>query len=215
MSKGIEIVCTKCYVLGSARVKLTSQSNFNATQFTESTVDAFNDTFGEIKNYTKELAGEIQDFLGENVDAVTHLDPGMLRGFDLPVPQIDFNMDVTATPGTKLHIEFQDLDVYAELGIVLSSGLTYTLNLYSSKELGVQVGSALLGVVVNFDLILSTETEVDLSAGFHMKLDSALLDLTMFADEASHIDLYVSLARTLLYSSLYSELKKSQLRREI
>lgn len=110
------------------------------------------------------------------------------------MPQIDFNVDVAAAvdPDMKLSIEFQDLDVYAELGIVLSSGLTYTLNLYSSTELGVEVGSVLVGAVVKLDLILSTETEVDLSAGFHMKMDRALLDITMFADEASQIDLYVS-----------------------
>lgn len=115
---------------------------------------------------------------------------GSLEGFDLPAPQIDFNINVTA-PDTKLQVDFKDVEVYAELGIVLSSGLTYTLNLFSSKELGVQIGSVLVGVVVNLDLILSTQTEVDLNTGFHMKLDSALLDITMFADEASHIDLYV------------------------
>lgn len=132
--------------------------------------------------------------MNKSIDAVTHLNFGSLQGFDLPVPQIDFNVDVAAAvdPDMKLSIEFQDLDVYAELGIVLSSGLTYTLNLYSSTELGVEVGSVLVGAVVKLDLILSTETEVDLSAGFHMKMDRALLDITMFADEASQIDLYVS-----------------------
>lgn len=189
LSEDIEIVCKSCYVLGSAHVKLTSHGKFNATQLTESTVDAFNSTFREIKNYTKALAQEIEGFLNESVDAVTHLSLGNLEGFDLPAPQIDFNLDLSAVPDTNLRVEFQDVDVYAELGIILSSDLTYTLNLYSSKELGVQVGSVFVGVVVNFDLILSTETEVDLSAGFHMKLDSVLLDLAMFADEASHIDL--------------------------
>lgn len=190
VSKGIDIICTKCYILGSAHARLTSHDTFNATQFTDSAVDAFNETFAEIKNYTTELVDDIEEFVGDTIDTITHLDLGSLEGFDLPAPQIDFNINVTA-PDTKLLVDFKDVEVYAELGIILSSGLTYTLNLFSSKELGVQIGSVLVGVVVNLDLILSTETEVDLTTGFHMKLDSALLDITMFADEASHIDLYV------------------------
>lgn len=134
------------------------------------------------------LADEIENVVGKNLGSISHLDLGDLQGFHLPAPQIDFNINVTV-PETNLQIDFQDLDVYAELGVVLSSSLTYKLNLYSSKSLGVQVGSVLVGVVVNFDLILSTETEVDLSTGFHMKLDRALIDIPLFAEEASHIDL--------------------------
>lgn len=200
LSKGVEIVCTKCYVLGSAQVKLTSSEPFNTTQFTQSTANAFNETFREIKKYTSDLASEIKAFVGDSFDAISHLDLESLQGFHLPAPQIDFNIPVNA-PDTKLQINFQDLDVYAELGVVLSSSLTYKLNLYTSKSLlGAKVGSVLVGVVVNLDLILSTETEVDLSTGFHIKLDRALIDITLFADEASHIDLYVVIFFTAFYT---------------
>ncbi|KAG8418735.1 hypothetical protein J3459_012073 [Metarhizium acridum] len=57
----------------------------------------------------------------------------------LPPPQINLNVDLEF-PGYELEVEFDHAELYVALGTVISSGLTYTLPLYSSKELGIELG---------------------------------------------------------------------------
>lgn len=114
-------------------------------------------------------------------------------GYDLPRPNIDFNLDIGGFPDTILDVQFKDTEIYVELGITLSSGLTYSLNLYSSKQFGVEINSVLVGVVASIDLILSVEAEIEIETGFHIKLDDTVgMRLALFADEASHLTLFVA-----------------------
>lgn len=140
----------------------------------------------ELKNYTTDTIGSAAK------DVLTFSSFSDIDGFDPPPPQIDFNVDIGDFPDTILEVEFKDTEIYVALGITLSAAVTYELNLYSSKELGVQIDSIFVGVVASIDLILSAESQVEIDTGFHIKLDKSMgMTLALFADEASHLTLFV------------------------
>jgi hypothetical protein len=78
------------------------------------------------------------------------------------------------------------------LDTTLSAGATYTLNLYTSETpIGFAISNNLwLGVIFAIDLILDVNAEIDMSSGFHIKLDDgAALDINMFDTEVANIAL--------------------------
>ncbi len=197
MENTIDIVCTKCYIKGEASAKLTSNGDFNMSAVAYGIKDTFNQTFHEIADYAVTVADDFGGDTIDHVNALVHWDLKKLKGYDLPRPNINFNLDIGGFPDTILDVEFKDTEIYVELGITLSSGITYSLNLYSSKELGVEINSVLVGVVASIDLILSAEAEIAIDTGFHIKLDDSVgMRLALFADEASHLTLFVTSPRT-------------------
>lgn len=79
-----------------------------------------------------------------------------------------------------------------EIDTILSGSATYTLNLYTSNTpIGFGVGKDLLvGVVFSIDLIISVDAEIDISTGFHIKLnDGIAIDIHMFDHDVSSITL--------------------------
>ena len=77
-----------------------------------------------------------------------------------------------------------------QIDTTLSLGATYTLNLYSSTTpLGIRITEELqLGIIFGVDLILSVQGEIDISSGFHIKLnDGVALNIAMFGDQVSDI----------------------------
>jgi hypothetical protein len=84
------------------------------------------------------------------------------------------------------------MELYMLLDTILSAGTTYTLNLYSSiSPIGLAVGDELqVGVIFSVDLILSVEAEIDISSGFHIKLEDGIaIDIPMFDQNVSSITL--------------------------
>jgi hypothetical protein len=84
------------------------------------------------------------------------------------------------------------MELYMEIDTTLSGGATYTLNLYTSETaIGFTVGEDLLiGVIFSVDLILSVESEIDISSGFHIQLnDGVAIDIPMFDRNVSSITL--------------------------
>jgi hypothetical protein len=74
------------------------------------------------------------------------------------------------------------------LETVLSGGLTYSLNLYTSNSpIGVAISDEIMaGVFFTIDLILSTEAEIDIHSGFHIKLDDGVaFDIALFSQNVS------------------------------
>lgn len=189
-------MCTKCYIKGEASAKLTSKGDFEISSIAHELGDAFNDTFHEINEYGVLVVDEIRDFIGDTgrtfAEAFLELRTDDLEGFDLPSPNIDFDVDVGDFPDTVFDVAFKDIDIFVQLSIVLSAGLTYELNLYSSKQLGIEIDTIFVGVVASIDLILSVEAEIVIDTGFHIKLDDTVgMKLALFADEASHLTLLV------------------------
>lgn len=190
LSAGIEIVCTTCYIKGTATAQLTRGENFNITQAFQSFKTEVEGGIDNLMNATIDSFETYFENIGTNIsslDTLVHdvedLDFPTLNGttFDLAIPDI---------PECQLLFEFDDLELYMELDTTLSAGATYTLNLYKSETpIGVSAGQDLeIGIVFKVDVILSVEAEIDISSGFHIQLNNGFaLNMTMFGQDISSV----------------------------
>ncbi|KAJ3960138.1 hypothetical protein N0V92_003243 [Colletotrichum tropicale] len=178
---GISIVCTKCYVKGKANAHFTIDGTFNATGVIKEIGNEFEETFDNITTYAKDYVTGVVKKLSDGFD---------IDDFDFPPLNITFDVDIPEFPECKLGFGFDDFEMYMELDTTLSAGLSYTLNLYTSTTpLGSQIGDdLLLGVVFNVDLILNVETEIQMSTGFHIKMeDGVTFDIALFSKNVSSV----------------------------
>lgn len=187
VTNAIEIVCTTCYIKGKATSKFTIDEEFNATQ--------------AMQNFTRDVVDEISGLGRQAIDYVDHymdtvkanLDDGFdIEDFDLPPIGLDFNVDLPEIPECHLQFKFEDLDIYILLDTILTTSATYKLNLYTSNTpIGLGIGDDLtIGVVFSIDLILNVDGDIDISSGFHLKLDKGVsLDIALFSDDISEITL--------------------------
>ncbi|RSL59952.1 hypothetical protein CEP54_007052 [Fusarium duplospermum] len=185
VSAGIEITCATCYIKGTATTKFIYDRDFNIS-------NAFNNFTDQVKSEVRSLATEVTDYVEEYVDGVvTKLDDGVdLDDFDLPPMDVDFNIDLPEIPEFRLQFQFDGLEMYMLIDTVLSVGATYTLNLYTSTTpVGFAVRDNLeVGVIFTIDLILSVEGEINISSGFHLRLDDGVVfELGIFSEEIASI----------------------------
>ncbi|TQN67423.1 hypothetical protein CSHISOI_08009, partial [Colletotrichum shisoi] len=155
----IKIVCTRCYIKGRASAHLTVDGTFNATRVAKDIGNEFEETFDNITKYAKDYVSGVAKKLADGLDA---------DDFDFPPLNVTFDLDTT-----------------------ISAGLTYTLNLYTSTTpLGSRIGNdLLLGVVFAVDLILSAESEVQMSSGFHIRMDDGVgFDIALFSKNVSSVN---------------------------
>ena len=181
----MEIICTTCYIKGTATAQFNINGNFNVSQ-------AFH-------NVTSEIGTEVDNITTTAVNYVENYVKTMIEGgvfhineINFPPIQIDFEVDVPAIPECELRFQFDGMELYMQIDTKLSGGATYTLNLYTSETpIGFTVSKDLLvGVIFSVDLILSAESEIDISSGFHIRLnDGIAIDLPMFDHNVSSIAL--------------------------
>ncbi|UNI16479.1 hypothetical protein JDV02_002910 [Purpureocillium takamizusanense] len=181
---GIQIRCAKCYIKGVARAKLTKQGSFNGSDVLDdiknNTKSTFNSITGYWNNVTSVIKGNIKNMTLDEI--TTEIE-------QLPPPQIDFNVRLDF-PDYQLQVAFVNTELYVELNTILSSGLSYSLTLYSSKNFGIDLENGLfVGVVFSIDLLLSVDNEVVISSGFHVKLDDeVLMTIALFSKQASGLE---------------------------
>ena len=181
----MEIVCTSCYIKGIATAQFTIDGNFNVSQ-------AFHNVTSEIKTEVDNITTTVVDYVENYVKSVVTSDEFHIDDLDFPPIQIDFDIDVPDIPECELRFQFDGMELYMQIDTTLSSGATYTLNLYTSETpIGFAVGKDLLvGVIFSVDLILSVESEIDISSGFHIQLnDGVTIDIPMFDQNVSSITL--------------------------
>jgi len=185
----VEIVCTTCYIKGTATAYFTIKGNFNVSQ-------AFQNVRSEIKtevdNITKTAVDSVENYVENNIKSVITSDSFNINNFDFPPIQVDFDIDIPDIPECELQFQFDGMELYMQIDTILSSGATYTLNLYTSKTpIGFSVGEDLLiGVIFSVDLILSVESEIDISSGFHIQLnDGVAFKIPIFDQNVSTITL--------------------------
>ncbi|KAK6212133.1 hypothetical protein QIS74_10087 [Colletotrichum tabaci] len=179
---GIKIVCTRCYIKGRASAHLTVDGTFNATQVARDIGNEFEETFDNITTYAKDYVSGVAKKLADGLDA---------DDFDFPPLNVTFDVDVPEFPSARLGFGFDGLELYMQLDTTLSAGLTYTLNLYTSTTpLGSKIGNdLLLGVVFAVDLILSVESEIQMSSGFHIRMDDGVgFDIALFSKNVSSVN---------------------------
>lgn len=187
ISTGVEITCTTCYVKRTANAKFTVAGDFNSSQ--------------ALHNFTEDVKTEIEDLGAAAVDYIetyinrvaANLSDGIdLDDFNLSPIDLDFDINLPEIPECQLQFRFDGLELYMLIDTVLSAGATYTLNLYTSNTpIGFAVGEYLeIGVIFSIDLILSVDGEIDISTGFHIKLeDGVTLDISMFSKDVSSVEL--------------------------
>ena len=161
-----------------ASAKLTVQGDFNMTNAMIVAKQDFHNILHSLFQYGKDL---VKNFKVSDLDQLTVEPP----------PHIDFDVKIPELPDTELEITFHDAEIYVAIDTELSAGLTYTFTIFRSTELGVQVTEKLfVGAIFSIDLILTVDSEITISNGFHLKLDDDVsLKIALFAKEASHLSL--------------------------
>jgi hypothetical protein len=182
---GIEVTCTTCYILGNATAELVFDEGFNVSRALEQTVNDVGDkfmNFGEqVGDYLKNYTDDMPNKFGDGFD---------WADLDFPTFPYAFDLDVPETPACTIRFEFNDMELYLEMNTVLNAGATYEINLYSTASpFGFRAGSMLqLGFVLSVDLILAVDGEIDISSGFHIKLDDGVaIDIALFGDKVSNL----------------------------
>ncbi|KAM0278048.1 hypothetical protein ACHAQH_005417 [Verticillium albo-atrum] len=180
----VEVFCRTCYIKGNAKVDFIIDSDFNVSSELENAKDTF-----------KIAVDNITDYAGTYIKSVwtnTKEDGLSLDAFDLPSLNLNltFDIDMTEIPECQLHFGFDDLELYMATQLTMSAGATYALNLYTSlTPLGLRVNDDIsLGVTFVVDLLLSAESEISITSGFHLKLDDGVgIDIALFSDQVSDI----------------------------
>ncbi|KAI9157967.1 hypothetical protein HJFPF1_05952 [Paramyrothecium foliicola] len=172
-SAGVEIVCSRCYTKGKATATLSLEGDFNTTQVMSEVEDSVSDTIDQIKEWVKDVEFDFKEL-----------------EFDIPAPNITFDIDMPALPGAVLEFKFEGIEMFVELEMTLGAGLSYSLNIYKSTQLGIELAEDLfLGLVFSIDLMLSVDSEITITSGFHLLLDEGiLLRLALFAKETSDVE---------------------------
>ncbi|KAL2820105.1 hypothetical protein BJX63DRAFT_338548 [Aspergillus granulosus] len=178
----LTVTCTACYINGSVGGFLNITNDFNLTT-------AIDDISDQVSNITETALDQLADFAlnltGELVDT----------DFDFPAwPTLDLNFDleeIDGFPDVHAQFEFNDLELYLELDVALSAGATYTLDLFTSQTIaGIALPGLEAGALLKVSLVLSAEAEIDISSGFHVKLDKGLLlNFELFNRDVSGITL--------------------------
>jgi hypothetical protein len=189
LSAGVKIVCTTCYIKGTATAQLTVNGNFNVSQAFQSFKS---EVEGDVDNLTNATIDSFETYF-ENIGTdLTSLD---IHLDDLDFPTLNntsFDLAVPDIPECQLLFELDDLELYMEIDTTLSAAATYTFNLYKSETpLGVSAGQDLeIGIVFTVDVILSVEAEIDISSGFHIQLnDGVAINIPMFSQNISSVTL--------------------------
>ncbi|KUJ12374.1 uncharacterized protein LY89DRAFT_623534 [Mollisia scopiformis] len=188
VTAGINIVCTTCYIKGTATAQLTISDNFNLTQAFESFKSAVEYDIGTVTNVT---VNDFETYFDNLESDITSLNFAKFES-DLTFPtanNTDFDLEIPDIPQATLLFQFDGLELYMDIDTTLSDEATYTVNIYKSKTaLGVSAGEESLGIIFSIDLILSVDSSIDISSGFHIKLnDGVAIDLALFSQNVSSI----------------------------
>lgn len=183
---GVEIQCKTCYLKGAASASFTIKGN--ASEIFTAYID---EVQGVAENITEGVFDQIGLAAKETFGNI--ITDGLdIDDFVMPTLNVSLDIDLPPLPSVDIKFEFDaGLELYVELGVKLHAGATYSLNLFSSNTpIGVAVGPDILaGVAVTVDLILDIQAAIEITSGFHLKVDDPLaMELTMFSTNLSHID---------------------------
>lgn len=196
----MDISCKTCYIKGLAFAELNIESDLDFSQIVNNTI---NDVRSQIVDLANETKKQIEVFIDENFDSLADLTTYLSEtsdnfedGIDVgdflpPIKDISYDLNITTIPNATLSFRFEDLDVYLELETVLDASATYTLPLFHSQTVaGISIGDTRIGATFTVDLILSVEGSLNMTSGLHIKVDDTVsLDIALFGDEVSGIDL--------------------------
>lgn len=186
LSEGVNIVCSSCYITGKVTGELSYSDDFNASQVI---YQRFNETDEDFKDLTSDVFTYLKNYTEKSTETVFN------QGFTLndlafPTFNYSFDLNISSVPEINLQFVFDELELYLLLDTALSLDATYTLNLYRSETpLGIEISPKLdLGIILSIDLILDVDGTIDVSSGFHIKLDDGLaINVALFGEAISDI----------------------------
>jgi hypothetical protein len=159
--------------------------NFNLTQVLQKLASETENDIDKIANATVDA---VETYFK---DIFTNAGSGDTNPDDYAFPTINatFDIDIPDIPDYQLLVQLDGLELYMKIDTTLSGGATYDLSLYKSEsELGVSAGEEELGLIFSIDLMLSAEAEMDISSGFHIRLDDGVaINLALFSQNISSI----------------------------
>lgn len=196
----MNIACKTCYIKGLAFAELNIESDLNIPQIVNNTIKDVREQILDLANETKK---QIETFIEEKFDSPADLASYLSEasdnfedGIDVgdflpPITNISYDLTIPPIPDATLSFRFEDLDVYLELETVLDASATYTLPLFHSQTVaGISIGETKIGATFTVDLILAVEGFLNMTSGLHIKVDDTVsLDIALFGDEVSGIDL--------------------------
>ncbi|ORX98442.1 hypothetical protein BCR34DRAFT_628404 [Clohesyomyces aquaticus] len=184
LSAGVEVKCTTCYMKGKATVQLDVNGNFNASKAFHTILDSVEET---VKNITDEVGEQLQDDFKEFLTTLGENPSNAFDAFQSPTINTSFSVGVKGIPECLLQLQFDGMELYMLLDTTLTGSASYTLNIYQSNSpLGIAIQDVHLGVWFSLDLMLDAEAAVDISSGFHIKLDDGLkISIPMFDKNVS------------------------------
>lgn len=188
----MNIICTTCYIKGNITAELlTNTTTFNISQALDTVKSDIEGDFFNITNST------IQ-FLENNITVTSLVHD--IEELEFPPLPIDFDITIPDIPEVTLRLQFDGMEVYMQTETIFTGDATYSLNLYTSDipELGASFNEdgvkGFIGLVFTVDLMLSVNAEISISSGFHLSLnDGAVIEISMFGQNVSHINLYVNI----------------------
>jgi hypothetical protein len=190
----VEVTCKTCYIKGRAFAELNIENDLNISQVVDITIDNVRDRVYAFANDTKD---QIEVFIDDKFGNVTAIYEKLKNGIDIhdflpPVMNTSYDLAIEPIPDATLSFRFEDLDLYLEIGTLLSGSATYTVPLYHSQTVaGISTPNGLqIGATFTVELILEVEGALDMTSGLHVKVDDSVsLDVALFGDEVSRIDL--------------------------
>ncbi|KAK5653234.1 hypothetical protein OQA88_9133 [Cercophora sp. LCS_1] len=191
LNGGVRVSCETCYIKGVVSASLTIKGDPEAV-FSNYT----SEVKGAVRNVTKEVFDIVGDYLEDTLRAAAedliNFDKPDIRDYQLPTIDVDFDVDLAPLPDVSVRFEFDDgFELFMQLNTKLEVGATYTINLFTSKSpIGVGLGSDVsAGITVAIDLVLDIRDAIDLSSGFHLKLDKGVgMTLNMFSRNVADIN---------------------------
>lgn len=182
---GIEVTCRKCYVKGKASAELTIDGEFDAGELLDNTINSVSTA---VRNFTDGFKGKLTEAVKNATNSFNISDGIDSSDFEWPTFDLEFDLNVPTIDAANLHFEFDGMELYLEIGTVLSAGATYEITLFATQTpVGMTIGpNLMLGAVLTVDLILAVEGAIDISSGFHVKLDDGVaIDLPLFGNEVA------------------------------
>jgi hypothetical protein len=164
---------------------LTANGNFNITQ-------AFDTIINETKSDFEEILSTAVNYVEDTLEAMAK--GGIFNPDDFSPPtmsNITFDLDVQSNPQSLLQLQFDGLELYAQLDTTLDITASYKVNLFTPETpLGLTVPGMNIGVWFVFDLLLDADAKIDMSSGFHVKfVDGITISIPIFAADATDITL--------------------------
>lgn len=148
----------------------------------------------QVETNIKNLTEEAKDYLG---DMLNEVEDYVLDGDAIEFPTFNFSLEVDIPPinKTNLRFSFDGLEIYMLVDTIMTSGATYTVNMFNSARdlpggsAGLYITEKLnLGVALTVDLIFSVTAEMNVSSGFHLKVDDGFaVDIELFGNDVSDI----------------------------